>query len=62
MKQNNTTACDSCNNYVYEEESGYYICDMMLDEDDAARFMSGTVRSCPYYRSNDEYEIVRHQN
>ena len=26
--------CESCVNYVYDEEYGYYICEANLDEDD----------------------------
>ena len=30
-------------------------------EDEYYRFMSSHFRECPYYRSGDEYKIVRHQ-
>ena len=53
--------CDSCANFIYDEDEDYYVCDMNLDEDDMVRFLTGTFESCPYYQSNDEYEIVRHQ-
>ena len=56
------TPCETCNNYVYDEEGEYYVCEMQLDEDEAMRFMTGQTRSCPYYRSNNDYEIVKHQN
>ena len=39
--------CDFCANYVYD------------DEDD--RFMSSHYKECPYYKSGDEYKVVRHQ-
>ncbi|MCB7317852.1 DUF6472 family protein [Lacrimispora sp. 210928-DFI.3.58] len=55
------TSCESCGNYVYDEENEYYICEVDLDEDDYIRFLKGTVRACPYYQSNDEYRIVRKQ-
>ena len=45
--------CDYCNNLVYDEEIEGYVCDVDMDEDD--------YKQCPYYQSNDEYKIVRHQ-
>lgn len=53
--------CDCCANYVYDEDWECYVCDMNLDEDDMVRFLTGTFEDCPYYRSDDEYEVVRHQ-
>ena len=53
--------CDTCNNYVYDEDYECYVCDMDLDEDDMVRFLQGRTNGCPYYRSNNEYEVVRHQ-
>jgi hypothetical protein len=32
-----------------------------MDEDDMARMMQSAVKECPYYRSGDEYKVVRHQ-
>ena len=55
------TSCEYCGNYVYDEEGDYYYCDINLDEDEMYRFVSGNVKACPYYTSNDEYKIVRHQ-
>ena len=53
--------CDSCVNYVYDED--YESCSSMvnLDEDEMFRFLSGDNRECPYYRLDDEYAVVRHQ-
>ena len=45
--------CDYCINYIYDEDVEGYICDVDMDEDDYA--------TCPYYRSNDDYLIVRKQ-
>ena len=56
------TACENCNNYVFDEDYGYYVCDISLDEDEAERFVSGRMTNGPYYRSDDDYQIVRHQN
>ncbi len=55
------TNCDMCNNYVYDEDDECYVCDMDLDEDDMVKFLTGNFNECPYYQSNDEYLIVRHQ-
>lgn len=56
------TNCEYCNNYIYDEYFDCYTCDINLDEDEMYKFMSGDFRNCPYYQSNDEYEIVRKQN
>ena len=32
-----------------------------MDGDDYARLIQGHYRQCPYYRHEDEYQIVRHQ-
>lgn len=53
--------CDSCNNLVYDEELDDYFCERQLDEDDYVRLMNSKFRGCPYYQSNDEYAVVRHQ-
>ena len=53
------TSCDYCANYVYDEESESYYCDVNLDE--YYRFISTEYKECPYYRNGDEYRVVRHQ-
>lgn len=53
--------CESCGNYMYDEEYGYYICDVNLDEDEMMRFMTSSMHACPYYQLDDEYRIVRKQ-
>ena len=53
--------CDTCAYNVYDDEDECYVCDMNLDEDDMVRFLTGNTSSCPFYQSNDEYLIVRHQ-
>lgn len=55
------TNCDSCANYVYDEEYDYYECLVNLDEDDYFKFVSGNFKECPYYQNDDEYRIVRKQ-
>ena len=32
------TSCDSCNNFVYDEDYECYTCEMNLDEDEMAKF------------------------
>ena len=53
--------CECCANYVYDEEYGYYVCEMDLDEDEMLRFLKGTFGNCPYFQYQDEYRIVRRQ-
>lgn len=53
--------CDSCNNYVYDEDYECYVCDMDLDQDEMYKFLSSSFDNCPYYQSDDEYKIVRKQ-
>lgn len=59
-EKSGASACEFCANYIYEEDDCYY-CDVNLDEDEMYRFLSGNFRECPYYRSDDEYRVVRHQ-
>lgn len=53
--------CEFCANYVYDEDEDYYYCDIDLDEDEMYRFLTGSFKECPYYQSDDEYKVVRHQ-
>ena len=55
------TSCDSCANYVYDEDYECYCCMVNLDEDEMYRFLSGSQWECPYYSADDEYAVVRHQ-
>ena len=55
------TSCESCMNYEYDEEYECYTCLVDLDEDEMYHFIRDTVKSCPYYKSGDEYTIVRKQ-
>ena len=54
-------SCDSCANYAYDEEDECYYCDINLDEDEMYRFLSSNYKECPYFKSGDEYAVVRHQ-
>ena len=60
-KQGPLTSCDTCGNYVYDDDYGYYLCEADLDEDEMAAFLSNQRFVCPYYQTDDEYEIVRKQ-
>lgn len=55
----NTSKCEDCLYYEYDDEYGFYVCDMDLDEDETAQFIGGRFQNCPYYRPGDEYTIVR---
>lgn len=54
--------CEYCNYLVVDEETNEEYCSVDMDEDEFARFLSNKNETCPYFRSNDEYEVVRHQN
>ncbi len=54
--------CESCSNYVYNEDYECYECLVNLDEDEFSKFMINSLENCPYYRNDDEYRIVRKQN
>lgn len=56
-----TAVCDTCGYLTYDEEADEYVCSVDLDEDDYYRFISSGQRECPFYRSGDEYAVVRHQ-
>jgi len=60
-KKETTMNCDDCNYYEWDDEDEYYYCSVNMDEDDYARMVQGHSRQCPYYRHEDEYQIVRHQ-
>lgn len=53
--------CDHCSNNSYDEETEDYYCGVDLDEDEMARYMNTDYKYCPYYQTDDEYKIVRHQ-
>ena len=55
------TSCESCGNFVYDEEYECYTCEVDLDEDEMARFLQDKFYDCPYYQLGDEYRIVRKQ-
>ena len=53
--------CDYCANYVYDDETETYYCDVNLDEDEMSAFLRGSDFSCPFYQPGDEYRVVRKQ-
>ena len=61
-RSNFMTKCETCANYIYDDEYDNYFCDINLDEDEMVRFLKSETASCPYYNPYDEYKIVRKQN
>ncbi len=55
------TNCDHCSNFIYNVDYQCYECEVNLDEDELAKFMSAAFDNCPYFRINDEYKTVRKQ-
>ena len=53
--------CENCSNYIYDEESECYVCEVNLDEDELYRFLSGSNNNCPSFRLEDEYKLARRQ-
>ncbi|MCR5665571.1 MAG: DUF6472 family protein [Eubacterium sp.] len=53
--------CESCNNFIYDEDDEEYYCDVSMDEDDLAHFYASKYKECPYYQSDNEYLTVRKQ-
>ncbi len=59
--------CDDCAYYAYDEEYEEYYCTADMDEDDVYEMelrgsFSRSSGSCRFYRSGDEYAVVRKQN
>lgn len=54
--------CDTCSNYIYDEELDEYVCDINVDEDEYARFLNDSNYNCTFYRLDDEYKTVKKQN
>ena len=61
-KKIKATDCESCVNFVYDEEYGADVCLVEVDEDEYYKMGADPHYVCPYYRLDDEYGIVRHQN
>ena len=55
-------SCDTCSNYRYDDDYEEYVCmEGSMDEDDFSRLMDGRVKQCPYYRFDNEYDIMKKQ-
>ncbi|MCR5300961.1 MAG: DUF6472 family protein [Lachnospiraceae bacterium] len=50
--------CETCDNFIYDEEYDEYYCRMDLDEDEYGRVAYDGDYKCPYYRFANEYEVV----
>ena len=61
MEKKKAANCEYCSNYIYDEEYGYYSCDVDLDEDEMIRFLRGDSGGCAHYQYADEYRVVRKQ-
>ena len=55
------TCCDFCAYNEYDEEDEEYYCSVYMDVDDMARLNHSDYRESPFYKSGDEYKVVRHQ-
>ncbi len=53
--------CEECVHYDYDEELEAFVCQMDLDEDEMARFLSSSASACPFYRRGDDYATARRQ-
>ncbi len=58
-RRTQAVSCETCSNYVYDEDYGYYVCEADLDEDEMAAFLGSRKFECTYYHMIDEYLIVR---
>ena len=54
--------CETCVFFRYDEEYDDYVCDMDLDEDEMAHYLSRSTAACPFFEPGDEYKIVQKQN
>ena len=46
---------------MWDEEYEDYSCEVNLDEDEMARFLSSRTKDCPYWKPGDEYITARKQ-
>lgn len=62
MSKKTTGCCETCINNAFDDEAQEYVCMAAMDEDELYRMMNDPRSGCPYYRSDDDYAIVRKQN
>ena len=55
------TSCDFFFFFEYDEKDEEYYCAVSTDEGDMARFVQSNYKECPFFKSGDEYLVVRHQ-
>lgn len=61
-KDKKPTSCDDCMYFEWDEELEENFCTQSsLDEDDYARIIGDSHYSCPFYRTGNEYTIVKKQ-
>ena len=54
--------CETCLYYEEDELIGEPICTAYMDEDEFLRLQNNPGKGCPYWRSGDEYDLVKKQN
>ena len=54
-------SCDTCSNFIYDEESECYCCDINLDEDEMVLFLQRRNDACPYFSFSDDYKLAGRQ-
>ena len=62
MNKTQGGSCEECAYYAYDEDYDEYFCEADLDEDEMIRLMQSGSGACPFFRRDDEYGVVRHQN
>lgn len=61
-KVRKSNSCEDCMYFEWDEEFEEYYCSQScLDEDDYGRIISDEHYSCPFYRTGNEYTIVKKQ-
>ena len=61
-KNKKAVNCEDCMYFEYDEEyEEYYCTQSCMDEDDQARMAEDSRFVCPFYRTGNEYTIVKKQ-
>lgn len=61
MGKKESTNCEYCIYFQYDEDDESYECQMSLDEDEMLRYLKSENYNCPYFQLNDEYGRARKQ-